>query len=534
MNFPPLRTGTRVLSAFAIVLLIMACMTALSLWRLQTANEQAQLLVNDKLARQQLSAELLGTTRLNALRAVSMARADSVEVGEYFQAQLAGGEQRAAALQAQLEALPRDARETALLEQANATARSYRVLRDEMLKQKEMGRVQEVAAILDTRIEPSFGACAAALEALLAYQGEQARGLAAASQQDAATSRTLLLALGAAALAIGALLAWCITRAVVVPLREALALAARVAAGDLTVASVHRRRDEFGELLDALGDMTRQLAHTVDQVRAGAVLIDTASCDVASGNADLARRTERQAGVLHSTASSMDTLAATVRANTANARAADELAVSASHVASKGGAVVDEVVETMAAINASGQKIVEITSVIDAIAFQTNLLALNAAVEAARAGEQGRGFAVVASEVRNLAQRSATAAREIKTLINDSRSQIAVGSERAGAAGATMRDIVDSVVRVSERIAAISAAGAEQESGIAHLHDVIATIESDTRQNAALVDQAANAANAMHGKAAELTALVATFTLDGAAVIALRPAPRLLPLRHAA
>ena len=524
------------LAAFAIVLLIMAGMTALSLWRLQAANEQAQLLVNDKLARQQLTAELLGATRLNAIRAVSVARADSLEVGEYFLAQLAAGEQRIAALQSQLDAMPRDTREAALQEQASATLRSYRVLRDEMLKLKDSGRVQDVSAILDNRLDASFGASTAALDALLSYQRTQAHALAAASQQDAATSRTLLLALGEAALAIGAALAWLLTRAVVVPLREALALAARVASGDLTVAPVHRRSDEFGELLDALGGMTAQLAHTVDQVRAGACLIDAASCDVASGNLDLARRTEHQAGVLQSTASSMDALAATVRANTSNARAADQLAVSASHVASKGGAVVEEVVETMAAIDASGHKIVEITGVIDAIAFQTKLLALNAAVEAARAGEQGRGFAVVAGEVRNLAQRSATAAREIKTLINDSRSQIAAGSERAGAAGATMREIVDSVARVSERIAAISAAGAEQESGIAHLHGVIAAIDNDTRQNAALVEQAASAADAMHAKAAELTTLVSTFTLESADVVALRPAPLRLaaPLRRAA
>jgi len=281
------------------------------------------------------------------------------------------------------------------------------------------------------------------------------------------------------------------------------------------VAIEHGRSDEMGQLFDALSHMTGRLAETVGRVRDGAVAIDAASREIANGNLDLSRRTEHQAGALEETASAMVELTEAVKQNSGNARQANRLAESASDVAGKGGAVVSEVVRTMASINEYAHKIVDITSVIDGIAFQTNILALNAAVEAARAGEQGRGFAVVASEVRNLAQRSASAAKEIKQLINESAERIASGSELAQTAGATMAEIVLSVEKVTGIMSAISAASAEQEHGIEQVNAAIGEMDGVTQQNAALVEEAAAAADAMQDQARELAQLVGSFKIDG-------------------
>ena len=514
MKLLHLRTGPRVVASFTIVLLIMACMSAVSLWRLQTADDNASSLVNDKLAKQQLTSELVGASQLNGIRAVSIARGDSLEVSEYFQAQLTKGEKVVAGLEAKLNKLPQDGKEKVLFATVAEKKRAYLALRNEMLQFKEVGKIQEVATIVDTKLDVIFGAYIKALDDLLDYQTLAAHTLATESGNDFQNSRNLLVAFGIAALLIGSTLAWLLTRSIVAPLKQAVDFAARVAGGDLSTSVQHRRTDEIGQLLNALGEMAGRLALTVAKVRDGALAIDNASREVASGNLSLSQRTEHQAGTLEETAASMDELTATVRQNTSNARQADQLAISASAIAVKGGVVVADVVETMSVINDFAHKIVDITSVIDGIAFQTNILALNAAVEAARAGEQGRGFAVVAAEVRNLAQRSATAAREIKKLISDSTEKIEAGSQLAGTAGATMTEIVASVERVSAIISAISAAGAEQENGISQINAAIADLDSDTQQNAAMVEEAAAAADAMHLQANELTMMVSSFKLD--------------------
>ncbi|WP_374580552.1 methyl-accepting chemotaxis protein [Pseudoduganella sp.] len=294
----------------------------------------------------------------------------------------------------------------------------------------------------------------------------------------------------------------------------ASSIARSIAGGDLTV-PISVKRDDDGSMLNALKGMRDDLARIVSSVRTATDTIATASSEIAAGNSDLSARTENQASSLEETAASMEELTATVRQNADSARTANELAASASEVAQRGGAVVSQVVETMASIDSSSRKIVDIISVIDGIAFQTNILALNAAVEAARAGEQGRGFAVVASEVRNLAQRSAAAAKEIKDLIGASVETVGVGNALVAQAGSTMQEVVDSVHRVRQIINEISTASNEQSVGIAQVNEAISQMDAVTQQNAALVEQAAAAAASMQQQSAALLQAVGVFRLDG-------------------
>ncbi len=327
------------------------------------------------------------------------------------------------------------------------------------------------------------------------------------------------LVLGAALLALG----WAISRGLLRQLGGEPAatayIARRIAEGDLAV-RIDLRRGDQASLLHAIRGMRDSLSTVVTAVRLGTDAIATASGQIAAGNQDLSSRTEEQASSLEQTAASMEELTSTVKQNADNARQANQLALSASEVAVKGGGVVGQVVDTMASINASSRKIVDIIGVIDGIAFQTNILALNAAVEAARAGEQGRGFAVVASEVRSLAQRSGAAAKEIKGLIDDSVGKVEAGSRQVAEAGRTMEEIVDSVKRVTDIMGEITAASQEQSTGIEQVNQAIAQMDQVTQQNAALVEEAAAAAQSMQEQAAKLQASVGVFRIEGGAATA--------------
>jgi methyl-accepting chemotaxis protein-1 (serine sensor receptor) len=352
------------------------------------------------------------------------------------------------------------------------------------------------------------------IDALIKLQLDIAKQEFEQGQQLYALVRNVCFVGIAFGLALAGLVGAWLIRGVTRPLGEAVTLAQGVAAGDLTQHIEVRTQDETGQLLSALRDMNDSLAHTVGQVRVGTETIEVASREIASGNADLSARTEEQASALEKTASAMEQLTGTVKQNADNARQANQLVVAASGYAVQGGEVVGEVVDTMGSIKESSRRISDIIGVIDGIAFQTNILALNAAVEAARAGEQGRGFAVVASEVRNLAQRSANAAKEIKVLIGDSVDKVEQGGKLVDRAGKTMDDIVSSVRHVADIMAEITAASDEQSAGIEEIHRAIAQMDRMTQQNAALVEEAAAAALSMQEQAQALAQSVAVFKLS--------------------
>ena len=513
MHFVKLQTGTKILGAFGVVSFLLLIISAVALWRMQSNDLLAADLVYDKLAKQQLASDLLGAERLNGARTVAIARSDSLELADYFGAQLAQGRKAVAGLEARLAGLPRSEREAELMARAAAGKAALDKVQAALFQAKEFGQTGVVEQLVGGDWERRYEAYTGALEALLAFETGEAHRLAEESAFASRFGKALVLALGLGALGIGALLAWMLTRNIVGPLQQAVGLAEQVAKGDLRPVIRHGRADEIGRLFDALNGMTGGVSATVSQVLAGARAIDAASGDIADGNQDLSRRTERQAASLRQTVGAMEELSEAIARNNASARSANALAQSASTVAARSAQAVQEVVARMEAIKASADRITDITGMIDSIAFQTNILALNAAVEAARAGAEGRGFAVVAAEVRNLAQHSATAAREIKGLIKASSAEIAAGTGTAGTAGETMRAVLEHVHDVAGLLDTISTASGEQAGGVAQVSQAIAEMDESTRQNAAMVEQAASAAASMRRQAAELSALVATFKL---------------------
>ncbi|MGB6243157.1 MAG: methyl-accepting chemotaxis protein [Castellaniella sp.] len=334
---------------------------------------------------------------------------------------------------------------------------------------------------------------------------------------NAQTSETILLIATLLAFILGPLFAWRVMRAITHPLTEAVSIAESIAQNDLSRRVDNTRGDEIGLLLQSLGRMSHNLRSTVGEVRTGADSIASAASQISAGNLDLSSRTEQQASSLAETAATMEQITATVRQNADNAQQANSLAAAAAKTATDGGTLVSQLVGTMSEINGKSQQVADIIGVIDSIAFQTNILALNAAVEAARAGEQGRGFAVVAAEVRALAQRSASAAKEIKDLIDTSVAATAKGNEQAASAGNTMQEIVDSINRVTDIMGEISAASREQTTGIEEINSAITQMDDVTRQNASLVEESASAANSLQEQADTLAQLVSTFKLGAGA-----------------
>ncbi|MBC7500905.1 MAG: HAMP domain-containing protein [Herminiimonas sp.] len=356
----------------------------------------------------------------------------------------------------------------------------------------------------------------AEIDKLIAVQQGAVSALLVGSEAAGQRLSMLLGFMGLVTVVTGGALSWATTRSITRPLRDAVDVAERVAAGRLGMAVTVTGRDELSDLLTALSEMDQNLMRIVSEVRYGTVEIESVCNEIAAGNADLSSRTEMQAGALEETASSMEQITATVKHNADNAHEANVLVRSASDSAILGGEVVSRVVTTMSSIKESSRKITDIIGVIDSIAFQTNILALNAAVEAARAGEQGRGFAVVASEVRNLAHRSAQAAKEIKELIGDSVKKVDAGNILVNDAGKQMEAIVKSVMHVAQIMSEITSASQEQRAGIEEVNRAISTMDEMTQHNAALVEEAAASAESMQAKAVRLGATVAVFDLNTA------------------
>ena len=378
------------------------------------------------------------------------------------------------------------------------------------LRGNELG---EANRLVVEAIRPLYAPVGAGIQALMARQLESARREYDAAAARYTSTRNVFVAVIAAGLACAVVLGLALVRSITHSLDHAVRASNAVAQGDLTYPMQARGRDEVAALLHALIAMRDSLARVVGGVRQNAEGVASASSQIAQGNNDLSSRTEEQASALEQTAASMEQLNSTVRQNADNARQADQLAKGASAVALKGGEVVGEVVQTMKGINDSSKRIADIISVIDGIAFQTNILSLNAAVEAARAGEQGRGFAVVASEVRSLAQRSAEAAREIKTLITDSVQRVEHGTALVDQAGATMGEVVGAIRRVTDIMGEISAASTEQSTGVAQVGEAVAQMDQATQQNAALVEESAAAAESLRAQAQDLVRAVAVFRL---------------------
>ena len=375
----------------------------------------------------------------------------------------------------------------------------------------------ELTQVLNKELAPVQRKWMDAFQAFIELEEAQSLQTLHQAEAEYVSARLWMIGLAALAALVAAVAGVLLTRGLVRQLGgepgDAMQVAERIAKGDLTV-DVRLAKNDRGSMMASMKSMRENLAALVLQVRQGTDSIAAASAQIASGNLDLSARTEQQAGSLEETASSMEELTSTVKQNADNARQANQLAVTASEVAEQGGAVVSQVVQTMGAINESARKISDIIGVIDGIAFQTNILALNAAVEAARAGEQGRGFAVVATEVRSLAQRSAAAAKEIKTLIGDSVDKVGEGSQLVDKAGTTMSEVVSAIRRVTDIMGEITAASAEQSAGIDQVNQAVAQMDQVTQQNAALVEQAAASSASMQEQARALATLVGTFKVD--------------------
>ncbi|CAB3790050.1 methyl-accepting chemotaxis protein [Pararobbsia alpina] len=515
MSLTNMKIGARLGVGFGLVMALMVALIAVGLIRLTSISDINDRIVGKDWVKTGAAQTINAMTRDNARRTMELfTTSDKNKVSRIYQS-IDGNKKTIDEALETLDKLTYTSEGKTLLAKIKASRAAYVTSFGKVASLLAKKKRDEAVSTMSGETLPALDVLQGDVTAMVDLQNKLVDAGGTEARQNIESARNMMIGLGLAAVLISIGLACVITRSITQPLREAVKVAQTVASGNLTSRIVVQTRDETGQLLQALEKMNESLKRTVSEVRVGTETIATASSQIASGNQDLSSRTEEQASSLEETVAAMEELTSAVKQNADNARQANQLAVSASEVALKGGAVVLQVVDTMGSINASATKIVDIIGVIDGIAFQTNILALNAAVEAARAGENGRGFAVVAAEVRNLAQRSAAAAKEVKTLIDDSVDKVGVGSKLVSEAGATMNEIVTSVQRVTDIMGEISAASEEQSAGIEQINKAMSQMDEVTQQNAALVEEAAAAAESLQGQAGNLAQVVSVFKLGG-------------------
>ncbi|WP_050407658.1 methyl-accepting chemotaxis protein [Massilia sp. NR 4-1] len=522
MNIANIKIGHRLTIAFLLTIFALALVVGVGATALKIVSGEIEQTIGQRYQNISVLNQLKTALNLEARSSANALLAEQPADLERELAQIAATKRDAGEALSQAAALLQTEQAKTLYAAIGAERAKYETARESLLAQLRGAQREAALALMTEQVRPAQRSYFAAVDALIDFQASQMQTSGRSAEDLANQSALAMVALGVVGGILSLLTAWYITRGIVRPIGHAVKVARTVAAGDLTSTIEVRSRDEVGQLTAALRDMNASLLKIVGEVRQGSDSIGMASAEIAAGNQDLSNRTEQQAASLEEASSSMAELTSTVKRNAESAHQANELAAAASEVAGKGGAVVAQVVERMASINASSHKIVDIISVIDSIAFQTNILALNAAVEAARAGEQGRGFAVVAGEVRNLAQRSSAAAHEIKNLIDDSVDQIASGAKLVDQAGGTMHEIMASVQRVTGIMAEISEASREQLSGIEQINHAVAGMDQGTQQNAALVEQASAAAITMRQQAEHLATAVGVFRLAADGLVGAR------------
>jgi methyl-accepting chemotaxis protein len=511
-----LKISHRLAWAFGLVLLMSVISGGVSLQKLSAIASSLEDVVTDNNVKMQLNSELSGAVHVVSRVTRSIVLLDDEAARQTEKAKLDEAREVYDRAFAALEKMPSSEAGKAVRATIRTARAVARQLNDKVLALGLADQTAEASALLMKDAAPATQVWQDTIGASISFQAANSRQAYEAALSNYAQARNLVIGLNLLSIALAVLMGWLVTRSIMRQLGaepgEAAALARRVAAGDLSQ-TVPLAAGDDASMMAQLKRMHDSLVLVVGSVRQNAESVATASAQIAQGNQDLSQRTEEQASVLEETAASMEQLGSTVKQNADNARQANQLAVGASNIAVKGGEVVGQVVHTMKGINDSSKKIADIIGVIDGIAFQTNILALNAAVEAARAGEQGRGFAVVASEVRSLAQRSADAAREVKTLINASVERVALGTALVDEAGATMQEVVSSIKRVADIMGEINAASAEQGAGVMQVGEAVTLMDQATQQNAALVEESAAAAESLKGQARQLVDTVAVFSL---------------------